>query len=83
MTKKAKENFEKNLFHNILGLLIFYQIFFSPQLKRRAIITYKHGICQVPYKLPNESLCQRDFRRWASFAPTQEKKNLTTSCQTT
>ena len=30
--------------------LMFYQIFLAPQVKRRAIITYKHGI----YELPND-----------------------------
>ena len=32
---------------------MFYQIFLSPQMKRCAIITYKHGICELPHKLPN------------------------------
>ena len=40
-------------FHNILRLLMFYQIFLSTQVKRSAIITYKHGIYELPYKLPN------------------------------
>ena len=31
---------------------MFYQIFFSPQVKRCVIITYKHGM----YELPHESL---------------------------
>ena len=31
---------------------MFYRIFLSPQVKRCAIITYKHGI----YKLPHENL---------------------------
>ena len=30
---------------------MFYQIFLSPQVKRWTIITYKHGI----YELPNDS----------------------------
>ena len=33
--------------------LKFHQIFFSPQVKRCAIITYKHGIYELPHKLPN------------------------------
>ena len=33
---------------------MFYQIFLSPQVKRWAIITYKHGIYQLPHKLPND-----------------------------
>ena len=31
-----------------------HQIFLSPQVKRMAIITYKHGKCEFPYKLPND-----------------------------
>ena len=31
-----------------------YQIFFSPQVKQWAIITYKHGIYQLPRELPND-----------------------------
>ena len=34
--------------------LMFYQIFLSAQVKRCAIITYKHGINELPHKLPNE-----------------------------
>ena len=32
---------------------MFYQIFFSPKVKQREIITYKHGICELPHELPN------------------------------
>ena len=32
---------------------MFHQISFSPQGKRRAIITYKHGIYGLPRGLPN------------------------------
>ena len=39
-----------NNFHNILRLFDVYQFFLSPQGKRCAIITYKHGI----YELPND-----------------------------
>ena len=31
-----------------------YQIFLSPQLKRCAIITYKHEIYELPHELPND-----------------------------
>ena len=48
---------------------MFYQIFLSPQVKRYAIITYKHGI----YELSHD-FTPRHFRRWRSFVPTQEKK---------
>ena len=30
---------------------MFHQIFFSPQLKRCAIITYEHGIYELPHEL--------------------------------
>ena len=33
---------------------MFYQIFHSPQVKRWAIITYKHGIYELPHELPND-----------------------------
>ena len=32
---------------------MFYQIFFSPQLKRSAIISNKYGIFELPHKLQN------------------------------
>ena len=34
--------------------LMFHQIFLSPQVKRCAIITYKHGIYELPHELPND-----------------------------
>ena len=33
---------------------MFYHIFLSPQVKRFAIITYKHGIYELPHQLPNK-----------------------------
>ena len=33
---------------------MFWQIFLSPQVKRYAIITYKHGIYELPHELPND-----------------------------
>ena len=33
---------------------MFYQILLSPQAKRWAIITYKHGIYKLPHELPND-----------------------------
>ena len=32
---------------------MFYQILLSPQVKRCAIITYVHGICELLHELPN------------------------------
>ena len=34
--------------------LMFYKIFFSPQVKRSMIITYKHGVYELPHELPND-----------------------------
>ena len=33
---------------------MFYQTFLSPQVKRWAIITYKHGIYKLLHRLPND-----------------------------
>ena len=32
---------------------MFYQILLSPEVKPWAIITYKHGIYELPHELPN------------------------------
>ena len=34
-------------------ILLFYQIFFSPQVKRIVITSNKHGMCELPHDLPN------------------------------
>ena len=36
------------------GFLMFYQIFFSPQVKQWTIITYRHGIYKLPHELPKD-----------------------------
>ena len=33
---------------------MFYEIFYSPQVKRSAIISDKHGIYMLPHELPND-----------------------------
>ena len=33
---------------------MFHQILVSPQVKRRSIVTYKHGIYELPHELPND-----------------------------
>ena len=43
-----------NPFHNILRLFDVKNFFLSPQVKRCAIITYKHGIYELPHELPND-----------------------------
>ena len=42
---------------------MFHQIFFSPQVKQCAIITYKHGIYDLPHELPND-LRLRTLGNW-------------------
>ena len=41
-------------FYIFWDFLVFYQIFLSPQVKQCAIITYKHGIYELPQDLPND-----------------------------
>ena len=41
---------EKDNGNSTISFMIFYQIFLSPLVKRWAVITYKHGI----YELPND-----------------------------
>ena len=33
---------------------MFYETFLSPQVKRCAIITYKHGVYHLPHELLND-----------------------------
>ena len=51
---KKKENFADNQFHNIFRLLMFYQIFLSPSVKRCAIIPDKHVIYELPHEFSND-----------------------------
>ena len=49
------------------------QTFLSPQVKRCAIISSKHGIYELPQELPNDL---RLRPMGGAFMPTQEKKDL-------
>ena len=42
------------MFIIFLDILIDEQIFFSPKVKRSMIINNKHGIYDLPHKLPND-----------------------------
>ena len=53
-TKKAKENFADNGGQNILRTFLLYQFLIRPQVKRRVIISNKHGIYELPHDLPND-----------------------------
>ena len=33
---------------------MFYQTFLTSQVKRSAIVTYKHGIYELPHELPTD-----------------------------
>ena len=52
--EKPKNPGSYNQFHNILRLIDGCFTKFSPQVKRWAIITYKHGIYELPHELPND-----------------------------
>ena len=43
--------------------MIFYQIFLSPQVKRCAIITYKHGIYELPHTGCQKTQDFKDLRK--------------------
>ena len=57
---------------------MFYHIFFSPHVKRCAIISYKHGIFQLPQELPNYLRAgifnPTAFLPMGGSVPTEEKK---------
>ena len=53
-TETAKGYSEENPFDNILRLLMFHKIFFSPQVKRWEVTSFKHGIYHLPHELLNE-----------------------------
>ena len=74
---------QKKILHTLIFIifrdsLMFYQVFFSPQVKRCAIITYKHGIYELPNELPKDLRLRkfsRHFRRWGGqSAHTRKKK---------
>ena len=44
--------------------LLFYQIFLSPQVKRSAIISNKHGRYELPYELWNDREKSQNFIKW-------------------
>ena len=54
MTSPTSSSKAKIIFIIFWDFLMFYQIFLSPQVKRRAIITFKHGIHELLHELPND-----------------------------
>ena len=53
---------------------MFYQIFLSPQVKRSAIISNKHGICELPHEFPNDLSTQEKKKDLGSEEIKQFKK---------
>ena len=47
---------------SVLRFLMFYQLFFSPQMKRYAIVNYKHVMYELPHELPNNSRLQKSVK---------------------
>ena len=55
---------------------MFYQIFLSPQVKQWAIITYKHGI----YELPNELLNDLRLRKLGKIRKVSKLRKMIAQC---
>ena len=73
--KSGSNRYDTNRPTIIFIIFMFYQSFLSPQVKRWAIITYKHGIYELPHELPNElRLNPMAFSLMGGLVPTQEKK---------
>ena len=45
---------EKTMKIILWDFLMFYQIFFSPQIKRRAIVSNKQGVYELLHELPDD-----------------------------
>ena len=58
---------------------MFYQIFFSPQVKRCAIITSKHSIYELPCELPND-LRLRDLRKIGNIRKVSKPHRMIGQC---
>ena len=78
---------QKKIFQTIMGtlfwdFLMFYNVFFSSQMKRSLIISNKHGIFGLPHDLPND-LRLRIFGNWVisdksqNFTEFHENKFIT------
>ena len=52
--KSRSNRYDTNRPTIIFIIFMFCQSFLSPQVKRWAIITYKHGIYELPHEFPNE-----------------------------
>ena len=60
--------------------LTLYQNLFSPQGKRSLIISYKHGVSELPHELPNDlKLMTLENRKDQENLETSSNYNLVTS----
>ena len=55
--------------------LMFYEVFFSPQVKQSVIITNKHGISELPHELANNLR----HRILGKYEKTRKSQNFTES----
>ena len=57
---------------------MFYQVFYSPQVKRCAIITCKYGVYELLHELPNDlklsNFADSMIAAGRALVPTVEKK---------
>ena len=51
---RFQHNFPSAQVNQTSFIMMFYQIFLSPQVKRWAIIPYKHDIYELPHEFPND-----------------------------
>ena len=77
--QKIKRSFENGLVEKRENLM-FYQIFLSPQVKRRAIVSRKHCIYNLSHELPSE-LGLRILRNYEKSGKFQKFIELETSTQ--
>ena len=59
---------------------MFYQISLSPQVKRCAIITYKHGIYDLPHELPNDFRL-KDLRKLGNMRKVPKLHRMISYCE--
>ena len=58
---------------------MFYQIFFPPQVKRCAIITYKHGIYELHHELQT-NLRLKDLRKLGNIRKVPKLDRMIAQC---
>ena len=55
---------------------MFHQIFLSPQGKRWAIITHKHGIYELHHELLNDLRLLKDLRRLGNIKKVSKRHKM-------